>query len=90
MVEISVAFQGNEKAFAAAFMIITALADQFFIMQSRDENGKISYSVITVNFMVELTKLAVAGTWWLKMDKGHPSEFVQVCCVCAVSRYLCL
>lgn len=75
----SLNFQGNEKAFAASFMIATALADQFFIMKSKGDDGKISYSVVTLNFMVELTKLAVAGTWWLRMDKGKPMEFVQVC-----------
>jgi hypothetical protein len=72
-------FQGNEKVFAASFMIFTALGDQFFIMMSKGDNGKINYSVITLNFMVELTKLCVAMTWYLKMDGGTPAEFISVC-----------
>lgn len=71
-------FQGNEKLFAASFMILTALGDQFFIMVSKGDNGKINYSVVTLNFMVELTKLCVAMAWYLKMDGGSVAEFVSV------------
>jgi hypothetical protein len=75
----AIPFKGNEKVFAASFMIFTQLGDQFFIMISKGDNGKINYSVITLNFMAELTKLCVAMAWYLKMDGGSAAEFITVC-----------
>lgn len=82
-------FQGNEKVLAATFMIITALGDQFCIMMSKSDDGKIAYSIVTLNFMAELTKLLIASFWFLRMENGSPVEFVQVCCMAVSALEVC-
>lgn len=74
----SLMYRGNEKAFAAFFMISTCLADQYIIVLSKGDDGRIPYSVLTVNLAVELAKFALCGLWCVCLDRRKPAEFIQV------------